>query len=129
MCIFDQCREEESKGEDKTAIGHLQAVAYFCKAIQGPQDGKVDARKLHQSGKVPLTESVKSKAPRKVSTCSVCKQLGHRSNSCRMPPETKRPNIEHCDIDIDRMYLADLMGIKPAKRHKQLDLVSFNDWI
>ena len=101
----------------------------FAKLSKDHRMGKVDARKLHRSGKVPLTESAKSKAPRKVSTCSICKQLGHRSNNCRMPPESKRPNIEQCHIDIDTMHLADRMGIKAAKRHKQLDLVSFDDWI
>ena len=40
MCLSDQGQEEESKEEATTAFKKLQAVAYFCQAIQGPQDGK-----------------------------------------------------------------------------------------
>ena len=108
----------------------------FAKLSKDHRMGKVNARKLHRSGKVPLTKSAKSKvgdtspkASRKVSTCSICKQIGHRSNSCRLPPVSKRPIVDLCDVDIHMIKMCDRIGIKPAKRRKQLDLVSIDDWI
>ena len=71
--------------------------------------GKVDACKLHRAGKVPLTKTAKTihAGPRKVPTCSICKQIGHRSNGCRMPPDSKRRVLDLEEFDYDLLMLAD----------------------
>ena len=98
--------------------------------------GKVDAKSLHRSGKVPIMESAKStvgsannKGPRKLPTCSICKSVGHRANGCKMPPDTKRRVTKLVDIDLLLLILADACGIRPSKRRKQIELVPVDEWI
>jgi len=85
---------------------------------------------------VPITESAKSniggtkcKTVRNIPTCSICKQMGHRANTCKMPTETKRCVVELGQFDMHVVRLADDANIKPVKRCRQLDLVPINDWI
>ena len=93
--------------------------------------GKVDAHKLHRPDKVPLTKTAKSnrKGPRKVATCSICKQIGHCSNGCRMPPDSKRCVLDLGEFDLDLLTLADKTAMKPSKRCKQLELLSIDEWM
>ena len=93
--------------------------------------GKVDARKLHRSGKVPITESVKSNIGGtkckttgcKVSTCLICKQLAQRANVCNMPADTMRCVVEFGKFEMHIGRLADDVAIKHAKCCRPLDLV------
>ena len=98
--------------------------------------GKVDARKLHRSSKVPITESAKSndsgtnrRGHWKVPTCSTCKQRSHRSYGCKMPPHTKRRVVSLGEFYLDLLTFADTTAIKPAKHRKQLDLLAIDNWI
>ena len=108
----------------------------FAKLSKDHRMGKVDAKSLHRSGKVPIMESAKStvesanhKGPRKLPTCSICKSVGHRANGCKMPPDTKRRVTELVDIDLSLLILADACGIRPSKRRKQIELVPVDEWI
>jgi len=103
----------------------------FAELSKDHRMGKVDARKLHRPGKVPLTETAKSNCtgPWKVATCSICKQIGHRSNGRRMPPDSKCRVTDLGEFDSELLTLVDNTNIKPAKRRKQLDLLSIDDWM
>jgi len=98
--------------------------------------GKVDAKSLHRSGKVPLCESAKVCATtrtepkqRKVSTCSICRSVGHRANTCGMPPDSKRRSADLIDFDMNFLECADSEGLRRIKRRNPMDMVDIDDWI
>jgi len=95
--------------------------------------GKVDAKSLHQSGKVPLTMCAKSSVgkfgPKKTPTCSICKGTGHRSNTYKLPPDNKRRVAELVDISVDFLHVVDTCVIRASKRQKPMDLVPIDDWV
>ena len=98
--------------------------------------GKVDSRKLHRCGKVPITESAKYnigvltiKTVHKIPSCSICKQTGHNANGCKMPVETKRCVVDLGEFDMHVVRLANDANIKPNKSRRSLDFVPINDWI
>ena len=80
---------------------------------------------------MPLTETAQSNrtGPRKVATCSICKQIDHHSNGCRMPPDSKRRVTDLGEFDLDLLTLVDKTTIKPSKCRKQLDLLSIDEWM
>ena len=111
-------------------------VRSLSKMSKDHRMGKIDAKKVHRSGKVPLDESAtccvdtKTKAKaRKSPICSICKQGGHTKAKYKMPPECKRPAIDFANLDLDYLELTDEYGIKAPKRRKILDLVNEYDWI
>ena len=66
--------------------------------------GKEDAKKRHETDKVPLSESakssydkIKSKAPRKASKCSKCGSEEHTARICKMPRKRKRKAVSVAD--------------------------------
>ena len=110
----------------------------FAKLSKDFRMGKVDASKAHKSGKVPLSESAKSraaadsnttvskKAPRKTARCSNCKQLGHSIGQCKMPRSKRRKaNSLLVDLDLGEMERCDAHQIC-ARRCKLLKLP--DDW-
>jgi len=89
--------------------------------------GKVDVKSLHRSGKVSITECAKSSVGSKNQngqikppTCSICKYLGHKSNSCKLPPDTKRPGAELVDISLAFLDVVDTCEIRAKKDESQL---------
>lgn len=108
----------------------------LAKMTKDHRMGKVDAKKRHRSGKVPLGESAKSSVgvkgpnkPRKPPTCSICKVVGHTKARCKMPPERKRRDLNLVDWDADKLERADVYSIKPKKRRKALALADFDNWV
>ena len=106
----------------------------FARMTKDYRMGKVDPRKKHRNGSVPLAESVKSsihqsapKKPREPPACSICKQVNHKCHQCKMPPAPKRRAIEMVDFDLDEMNIFDQLGIKVCKRCKKPKKV--DDWI
>ena len=96
--------------------------------------GKIDPKKCHTSGKVPLGESAKSNIKpsqgngtgdkvRTQPTCSICLQQGQHALKYKMPRSKKRSKVDLVDCGIEETNKCENYGIKPRKRHKQLDLV------
>ncbi|KAL7528572.1 hypothetical protein ACHAXR_002514 [Thalassiosira sp. AJA248-18] len=93
--------------------------------------GKVDSKKLHKSGKVPLTESAGSNAsttPWNLQTCSIRKLKGHNCKKCIMLPQMKRTVAQLADLDFDAIDKASQHGIKAPNRCK-VNLLDFDDFI
>jgi hypothetical protein len=97
--------------------------------------GKVERKKCHQSGKVPLHEDAKSnvggdchKIAKKPPTCGICKQKGHTSQHCLMPPTLKRPNVELVEFD-DLTSLKIFQAVQPKQKQTKTDFVAAEDWI
>jgi len=108
----------------------------FAKLSKDHRMGKVDAKSLHRSGKVLLTECAKSSVginkkldPKKPPTCSICKGTGHRSNACKLPLDNKRRVAELVDISVECLHVVDTCVIRASKRRKPMDLVPIDDWI
>ena len=108
----------------------------FAKLLKDHRLGKVDAKSLHRSGKVPITESAKSsvgtankKGPRKLPTCSICKSVGHQDNGCKIPLDTKQRVTKLVDMDMTLLIGADTCGVRLSKRRKQIELVPVDEWI
>ena len=96
--------------------------------------GKLDSKKAHKSGKVPLGESAKSsvanteeKAKRKPPSCSACGQPGHCVSNCKMPKEPKKPKLDLADWDEEVLDMADELGMKV--RVPKIKVVAFDDWV
>ncbi len=126
-------RERDQKRQKSEKYKKSRSLAKMTKDLRM---GKVDARKMYKSGKVPLTESAKSsvgkssqKKPKKQGTCSNCKLPGHTRTTCKLPPQRKRVATELGLFDANTMEIAEANGIKAPKRRKQLDLVDIDDWI
>ena len=101
----------------------------FAKMSRDHRMGKIDTKKIHRSGKVPLMESAKSsigKAKQKSKTgprqCSTCKQFCHTARDCKMPLGDKQSQVELVDFDLGLIKRCKQYGIKPRKRRKPLGL-------
>ena len=99
--------------------------------------GKVDAKKAHKSGKVPMGVSMTSavgaaamtKKEKCPPTCSICGVMGHKSNTCKMPQESKRRARDLVDCSAEDYMLADELGVPRRKQKKEEDQLDINDWI
>ena len=108
----------------------FKATRSRSKMTRAHLTGKIDAKKMHKSGKVPLSESAKSsigpKAAKKTrgpKQCSNCKQFGHNVTDCPMPVAAKRSRADLVDFDIGFTKRYKEKGIKSRKRRKKLDLI------
>ena len=112
----------------------------WAKWTKEVRTGKTVARKAHRSDKVPLTESAKFCTPspklkrqgkqqskRKPSTCSKCKQVGHRIRTCKMPAPQKTRPLKLIEFDLEKMKLFDNLCLKSKRKKKPLPL--FDKWI
>ena len=108
---------------------HLRA---FAKMTREKRMGKEDSKKAHRSGKVPLGESAKYSSEknvkqRKPTRCSMCKQVGHQTGGCKMPPPPKRKPLLLHEFYFSALELCDRHAIKENKRRKKVQLA--DDWV
>ena len=96
---------------------------------------KVEQKKCHRSGKVPLHKDAKSnvggdghESARKPPTCGICKQIGHTHQHCQMPPTLKQPNVELVHFD-DLSWVNDFQMIQPNQMETDTDFVAMEDWL
>ena len=121
--------------KDRQKTDEYKRSRQFAKMSKDHRMGKVDAKKQHKNGKVPLGESAKSsvkkgkrkaKAPR---TCSNCKQVGHTMRGCKLPRNKKHLAVDSVDFDMGVTALADHYGLKVPKIKAPKGFVGINDWI
>ncbi|KAL7525158.1 hypothetical protein ACHAXR_004559 [Thalassiosira sp. AJA248-18] len=123
--------KKRDDNKKRQATDEYKKSRSLAKMSRDHRMGKADNKKMHKSGKVPLTESSKSKAStktRKQPACTICKQKSHTCRQCIMPPQMKRTVAQLEDLDFDAIDKASKYGIKAAKRCK-VDLLDFDDFI
>ena len=129
--IFGKKRKYDQHRQATEDYHRTRTLAKISKAYKM---GKLEAKKCHKSGKVPLGESAKSsvgdakvekaKAPR---CCGSCNQPGHTVVRCKMPQAPKAQPTGLFDWDIDALSLADELNIQPKKA--KLNLLAAEDWV
>ena len=108
----------------------------FSKLSLDHRMGKLDRKKAHRSGKVPLQESastslakIETETTKKLRTCSNCKLPGHTASRCKLPRDKKRSQAVLLDYNITDMERLIQYGIKPQKRRKELHFVTAEEWM
>ncbi len=139
-CELDyQKKSKKKKDTDKNRMKSPQYkhTRLISKLTRDMRMGKLDAKKAHKSGKVPMGVSMnsavgaasKKKMERHSPTCSSCGVSGHKLNKCKMPQENKRRARDLVDCSAEDFMMAEMLCIPRRKQKKMEETLDINDWI